>query len=304
MWIGGVALAAVVFFVVGYAIRSRLGQLRLQSAERQATMLTEQSAREAEQLRRDAVLEGREEALRLKQQLEREMLAARNAQLATERAFQEKEAAFNRRVELIEKKDRDLRRTDNELTQREKDVTGRSDELEKLLKEETVRLERIAGMSADDARAQLIAAIENDARAEASRRASEIRDTAQRNAEREARKVIVLALQRYAADHVADSAVSVVHLPSDDMKGRIIGREGRNIRSFEVITGVDVIIDDTPEAVILSGFDPVRREIARLSLERLVADGRIHPARIEEVVEKVKKEMEQHLKEEGEKACF
>jgi ribonuclease Y len=303
MWIGVAALAAVVFFVVGYAIRSRLGQLRLQSAERQAATLTEQSAREAEQLKRDAVLEGREEALRLKQQLEREMLAARNNQLATERAFQEKEAAFNRRVELIEKKDRDLRRTENELTQREKDVTGRSDELEKLLKEQTVRLERIAGMSADEARAQLISAIENDARAEASRRASEIRDAAQRNAEREARKVIVLALQRYAADHVSDSAVSVVHLPSDDMKGRIIGREGRNIRSFEVITGVDVIIDDTPEAVILSGFDPVRREIARLSLERLVADGRIHPARIEEVVGKVKAEVEGRIRELGESAA-
>jgi len=302
-WIGGAALAAVVFFVVGYAIRSRLGQLRLQSAERQAATLTEQSAREAEQLKRDAVLEGREEALRLKQQLEREMLAARNNQLATERAFQEKEAAFNRRVELIEKKDRDLRRTENELTQREKDVTGRSDELDKLLKEETVRLERIAGMSADEARAQLISAIENDARAEASRRASEIRDAAQRNAEREARKVIVLALQRYAADHVSDTAVSVVHLPSDDMKGRIIGREGRNIRSFEVITGVDVIIDDTPEAVILSGFDPVRREIARLSLERLVADGRIHPARIEEVVGKVKAEVEGRIRELGETAA-
>jgi len=301
--IGVAALAAVVFFVVGYAIRSRLGQLRLQSAERQAATLTEQSAREAEQLKRDAVLEGREEALRLKQQLEREMLAARNNQLATERAFQEKEAAFNRRVELIEKKDRDLRRTENELTQREKDVTGRSDELDKLLKEETVRLERIAGMSADEARAQLISAIENDARAEASRRASEIRDAAQRNAEREARKVIVLALQRYAADHVSDTAVSVVHLPSDDMKGRIIGREGRNIRSFEVITGVDVIIDDTPEAVILSGFDPVRREIARLSLERLVADGRIHPARIEEVVGKVKAEVEGRIRELGETAA-
>src|SRR5262249_14906376 len=152
--------------------------------------------------------------------------------------------------------------------------------------------ERIAGMNAEDARAQLIASIESEARAEAAKRVAEIRDNAQRNAEREARKIIVLAIQRYAADHVSESSVSVVHLPSDDMKGRIIGREGRNIRSFEVTTGVDVIIDDTPEAVILSGFDPVRREIARLALERLVADGRIHPARIEEVVAKVKDEVE------------
>src|SRR5262249_39099038 len=170
--------------------------------------------------------------------------------------------------------------------------------------EETARLERIAGMSAEDARVQLIVTIENEARAEAARRSTEIREQAQRNAEREARKVIALAIQRYAGEHVSDSAVSVVHLPSDDMKGRIIGREGRNIRSFEVITGVDVIIDDTPEAVILSGFDPVRREIARLALERLVADGRIHPARIEEVVAKVKEEVEKKILELGEMACL
>jgi ribonucrease Y len=147
-----------------------------------------------------------------------------------------------------------------------------------------VQLERIAGMSSDEARARLMTNVENEAKAEAARRVAEIRETAQRNAEREARKIIGLAIQRFAADHVSEAAVSVVHLPSDDMKGRIIGREGRNIRSFEVITGVDVIIDDTPEAVILSGFDPVRREIARIALERLVADGRIHPARIEEVI--------------------
>jgi len=303
LWIGGSLLGAVVTFFLGYFLRSRLGQLRLQSAERQASALVDQAQRDADQSKRDAVLEGREEALRLKQQVEREMLAARNEQLAAERAFQEKEAAFNRRVELIEKKDRDLRRQESDLGQRETKVQERGTELDTLVREQTSRLERIVGMSADEARAQLIASIENDARSEGARRAVEIRDAATRNAEREARKVIVLALQRYAADHVSDTAVSVVHLPSDDMKGRIIGREGRNIRSFEVITGVDVIIDDTPEAVILSGFDPVRREIARLALERLVADGRIHPARIEEVVAKVKSEVENRIRELGEMAC-
>jgi ribonuclease Y len=303
MIVYGAVAGVVVAFFAGWFVRSRLGRLRLQGAERQAAALLEQSGREAEQLKRDAVLEGREEALRLKQQLEREMQTARNNQLAAERAFQEKEAAFNRRVELIEKKDRDLKRLETDLGQRESQVQARGGELEQLIRDQTLRLEKIAAMSAEDARQQLIAAIENDARSEGARRAAEIRDAAARNAEREARKTIVLALQRYAADHVSDSAVSVVHLPSDDMKGRIIGREGRNIRSFEVITGVDVIIDDTPEAVILSGFDPVRREIARLALERLVADGRIHPARIEEVVAKVREEVESRIREMGEMAC-
>jgi ribonuclease Y len=302
-WIGGIAIGAVVSFFLGYLLRSRLGNLRLQSAERQAATVADQATRDAETLKRNAVLEGREEALRLKQQLEREMLQARNNQLAAERAFQEKEAAFNRRVELIEKKDRELKRLETDLAQRETQVGARNAELDRLIRDQTGRLEKIAGMSADEARAQLITAIESEARAEASRRVVEVRENAQRNAEREARKIILLAVQRYAADHVSDSAVSVVHLPSDDMKGRIIGREGRNIRSFEIITGVDVIIDDTPEAVILSGFDPVRREIARLSLERLVADGRIHPARIEEVVGKVRGEVENKIRELGEMAC-
>ncbi|MBI5709982.1 MAG: ribonuclease Y [Candidatus Eisenbacteria bacterium] len=303
-WIGGIVLGAVVSFFAGYVVRARIGRRNLQSAERLAQSVLEQAGREAESVKRAAVLEGREEALRLKQQVERETQEARNNQLAAERAFQEKEAAFNRRVELIEKKDRDLKRAENDLREREGAVESRNTQLDRLLQEQTTRLEKIAGMNAEEARQQLLAAIESEARAEAARRVAEIRENAQRNAEREARKVIGLAIQRFAADHASESSVSVVHLPSDDMKGRIIGREGRNIRSFEVITGVDVIIDDTPEAVILSGFDPVRREVARLALERLVADGRIHPARIEEVVAKVKVEVENKIRELGEMACL
>jgi ribonucrease Y len=302
--IAGVAVGAVVVFAAGYLFRSQLGRNRMQGSERRAATILEDAGRESDSLKRQAVLEGREEALRLKQQVERETLQARNTQLAAERAFQEKEAAFGRRVELIEKMDRDLKRQENDLGQREKAVAARGDELERMLGEEKVRLERIAGMSAEEARGQLVSAIESEAKAEAARRVTEIRDAAQRDGEREARKIIVLAMQRYAADHVSDHSVSVVHLPSDDMKGRIIGREGRNIRSFEIITGVDVIIDDTPEAVILSGFDPVRREVARLALERLVADGRIHPARIEEVVAKVQTEVEAKIRELGEMACL
>uniref|UniRef100_A0A832HYN6 Ribonuclease Y n=1 Tax=Eiseniibacteriota bacterium TaxID=2212470 RepID=A0A832HYN6_UNCEI len=302
--IGGIVLDAVVMFGVGYFVRARIGRMRLTSAEAKAKQVAEQAEREAETVKRNAILEGREEALRLKQQVERETQAARTTMLAAERAFQEKEAAFNRRVELIEKKDRDLRRLETELEAREEDVRARNRELDRLLAEQTARLERVAGLSAEAARQELVAAIESEARAEASRRVAEVRENAQRNAEREARRIITLAIQRYAGDHASESSVSVVHLPSDDMKGRIIGREGRNIRSFEIITGVDVIIDDTPEAVILSGFDPVRREIARLALERLVADGRIHPARIEEIVSKVRTEVEGRIRELGEMACL
>jgi len=301
---GGALLTAVVAFFIGFGIRARMGQSRLDSAERQARGVLETAGREAEALKRTAVLEGREEALRSKQQVEREVQQARTEQLGAERVFHEKEAAFNRRVELIEKKERDQKKLEQDLARREGAVEERGAELTRLIGEQTTRLERVAGMTAEDARAELVMRIENDARAEAARRSQEIRDTAQRNAERDARKILTLAIQRYAGDHASESSVSVVHLPSDDMKGRIIGREGRNIRSFEIITGVDVIIDDTPEAVILSGFDPVRREIARLSLERLVADGRIHPARIEEVHGKVKVEVENKIRELGEMACL
>ena len=304
LWIGGIVIGAVVAFVVGWGLRSRRAGQRRDDAERQAASLLEDARREAETVRRTAVVEGKEESLRLRQQLERENQEARNTQLGLERAFHEKEAGFHRRVELVEKKDRDLRRAEQEIGQRETAVKQRTTELDALVHEQTARLERVAGMTTDEARAQLLASIESEARAEGSRRVQEIRDNTQRTAEREARKILTLAIQRYAGDQVSESSVSVVHLPSDDMKGRIIGREGRNIRSFETVTGVDVIIDDTPEAVILSGFDPVRREIARQSLERLVADGRIHPARIEEVVAKVRTEVEGRIREMGEMACL
>ncbi|MBI5168785.1 MAG: ribonuclease Y [Candidatus Eisenbacteria bacterium] len=304
MWIGGIGLGAVVAFALGWFIRSQLGKARLRSAEQRAQAVLEEAAREADSAKRDAVLAGREEALKMKEDVEREIAQSRAVQLEAERAFQQKEAGFNRRVELIDKKERDLKKAESDVAAREAAVAERKGELDKAVAEQTAKLARIANLTPEEARAQLVATIEVDARAEAARRATEIRDTAQRNAEREARKIITLALQRYAGDHVSEVSVSVVQLPSDDMKGRIIGREGRNIRSFEIITGIDVIIDDTPEAVILSGFDPVRREIARRALERLVADGRIHPARIEEVVTKVREEVEAKIAELGEMACL
>jgi len=303
-WIGGIVLGAAVAFVLGYFLRARQGLTRLTSAELKARQVLDEANRQAESVKRSAVLESREDALRLRQQTERESQESRSTLVAAEATLRERETAFSRRVDLVDKKERDLKRQEQDVQRREQTVELRAEELEKLLREESARLERIAGMTADEAKNRLIAGIENEARAEAARRTAEVRDTAQRNAEREARKIIATAIQRYAGDQVSESTVSVVHLPSDDMKGRIIGREGRNIRSFETITGVDVIIDDTPEAVILSAFDPVRREVARLALERLVADGRIHPARIEEIVVKVKAEVEARIREFGELACL
>ncbi len=300
--IGG--LATVLIGVgLGWFVRSRLGKARLRSAEKSAQIVVEDAAREADRLKRDAQLEGREAALQMKQDAERETLLVRNSQLETERAFQQKDAAFNRRVELVDKQERDVKRAETDLAGREQAVAARTGELDRVLAEGTARLSQIANLTPEQAKSQLMTRVEEETKSEASKRAAEIRDTAQRAAQREAKRIIVLAIQRYAGDHVSESSVSVVHLPSDDMKGRIIGREGRNIRSFETITGVDVIIDDTPEAVILSAFDPVRREIARISLEQLVRDGRIHPARIEEVVQKTREEVESRIAEMGELAC-
>ena len=298
--LGGIAVGAL----VGYWLRIRQAARRLESHERRAQQVIADAEREAEAVKRTAVLDGKEEALRVKQSVEREVQRGRSDLLAAERAFQEKETAFSRRVEVVDKKERDVQRRETELSRREGETRDRDQQLQGLMREQTSRLERIAGMSADEARGTLIATLETEARAEASRLVADIREEAQRSAEAESRRIVTLAIQRYAGDHVSESTVSVVHLPSDEMKGRIIGREGRNIRSFETITGVDVIIDDTPEAVILSCFDPVRREVARQALEKLVADGRIHPARIEEIVEKTRKEIEEKIRQFGEQACL
>ncbi len=301
---GGALGGLLLGLLAGYWLRVRQAAARLDSHERRAQQVVQDAQREAEAVKRTAVLEGKEEALRMKQGVERELQRGRSDLLAAERAFQEKETAFSRRVEVVDKKERDVQRRESELQRREGEVRERDQQLQSLIREQTARLERLAGMSAEEARNQLVAAMENEARAEATRLVAEIREQAQRNAEQESRRIVTLAIQRYAGDHVSESTVSVVHLPSDEMKGRIIGREGRNIRSFETITGVDVIIDDTPEAVILSCFDPVRREVARLALERLVADGRIHPARIEEVVDKTRREVEDKIRQFGEQACL
>jgi ribonuclease Y len=218
--------------------------------------------------------------------------------------MQERESNLDRKFDILEQREKELSRRGSDFGRREKAVNEREAELERLMGEERRRLEQLAGMSAQDAKAELVSRLAEEAQAEAANQIREIRETARRNAEREAKKIVALAVQRIAAEHTSEISVSSVSLPNDEMKGRIIGREGRNIRAFELATGVDVIIDDTPDTVVVSCFDPVRREVARLALSKLVADGRIHPGRIEEVVAKSRKEVDAAIQEMGEQAAY
>jgi len=296
--------AAIVAFFLGWTAHRRIGEGKVLRAEQLAEKIVREAEREAENQKKSALLEAKDEWFREKAKLDRETQTLKSEILQVERKLQEQEGNLNRRAEVLDKKDRDQKRLERELDTKTVQLDERDKELQRVLLEQNARLQRISGMTADEAKQQLITNLENEARSEAAKRLQEIREDLNRNAEREAREIITLAIQRCAADHSAESTVSVVHLPSDEMKGRIIGREGRNIRAFETVTGIDVIIDDTPEAVILSGFDPVRREVAKRALERLVTDGRIHPGRIEEVVAKVQKELDEQIIGLGEAAVL
>src|SRR5436309_9840597 len=296
--------AAFAAFFLGWTAHRRIGVGKVLGAEQLAEKIVREAEREAETQKKSALLEAKDEWFREKAKLDRENQAQKSEMMQTERKLQEQEGNLNRRAEVLDKKERDQKRLERELDVKGGQLEERDKELSRVLVEQNARLQRISGMTADEAKQQLITNLENEAKSEAAKRLQEIREDLNRNAEREAREIITLAIQRCAADHSAESTVSVVHLPSDEMKGRIIGREGRNIRAFETVTGIDVIIDDTPEAVILSGFDPVRREVAKRALERLVTDGRIHPGRIEEVVAKVQKELDEQIIELGEAAVL
>ena len=274
------------------------------TAEESARRILAEAQRDADALKKSAVVSGKEELLRVREAQDAEVRQRREEVDREERRLQEREAQLDRKSEAIDVRDRDLGRRASEMGRREKLVADRETAIERLEGEATQRLEALAGLSASEARAELMRRMEEQAQAEAANRIREIRETARRNAEREARKIVALAVQRIAAEHTAETTVSSVALPNDEMKGRIIGREGRNIRAFELATGVDVIIDDTPDTVVVSGFDPVRREVARLALEKLVTDGRIHPGRIEEVVNKAKQEVERAIVETGEQAAY
>jgi len=281
----------------GFFGRKLLVERRNRAAGLQAREIIAEAEKAAEARKREAMLEAKEEILKLRHEFEKEHRDRRNELQRLERRLVQKEETLDRKIEALERKEESL-------SKKEAQVEAARAELEELCRKQRMELERLSGLSSEEARQLLLSQVEQEIQHEVALMIKESEARAREEAERRARDIIAQAIQRCAADHVAESTVSVIPLPSDEMKGRIIGREGRNIRAFETLTGVDLIIDDTPEAVIVSGFDPVRREIARLALERLVADGRIHPARIEETVEKARKEIEQQIREAGEQAAL
>ena len=301
-------VSAVVAFVFGRKSGRQVEIAEQQrakaTAEETAGRILDEAKREAETLRKGAIVSGKEEILQLRETHEVEIRQRRGEVEKEEKRVTERETHIDRARESLEGREQELQRRQSELQRREGVATSREEELDKLVAEERRRLEQLAGLSADHAKAELVRRLEDEALADAASRLREIRESAKRNAEREAKKIVALAVQRVAAETTAESTVSAVSLPNDEMKGRIIGREGRNIRAFELATGVDVIIDDTPDTVVVSCFDPVRRETARLALEKLVSDGRIHPGRIEEVVAKARKEVEAAIVETGEQAAY
>ncbi len=297
-------LVAMLCFLLGWYARKKASESKLMSTEKLAEKIIAEAKKEAETHKREAILEAKDQWYKAKENFERETQAKRAELAKIEKKLSEREASLNRKVEVLEKKEAELRKKERDLAQLEQTLAERDKQLARMIEEENQRLQKVAGMTAEEAKKLLLSNLENEARQEAAQLIRRIREEAERRAEREAKEIITLAIQRCAADHVVESTVSVVQLPNDEMKGRIIGREGRNIRAFELSTGIDVIIDDTPEAVILSGFDPIRREVAKIALERLVADGRIHPARIEEVVAKVQAEVDEKIREVGEQASM
>ena len=288
---------AVIAGGLGYYIRRTIAEAKIISAEHEAERLITQAQQDAEAKKREALLEAKEEIHKLRSEQERDHRERRSELQQFERRLMQKEESLDRKSEALEKKEVALHLKEQELD-------SEKEQISQILKQQLAELERLSGLTVDEAKAIILKQVEDEVKHEAAMMIKDIETQAREEAEKRARDIISLAIQRTAADHVAESTVSVVSLPNDEMKGRIIGREGRNIRALETLTGIDLIIDDTPEAVILSGFDPVRREIARIALERLIADGRIHPARIEEMVEKARKEVETIIRDEGEQATF
>ena len=291
------ACGLLVGALIGYIYRKNVGEKAIGSAEQMAKNLILDAENKSETMKKEAILEAKEEAHRLRSEAERDARERRAEIQRSERRLIQKEESIDRKLENIERKEESI-------TQKEQALVNKQKDLDTVISKQLEELERISGYTVEEAKAILLSNVEKEVRHDASLMIKDIESKAKEEADKKAKYIITNAIQRCAADHVAESTVSVVALPNDEMKGRIIGREGRNIRAIETLTGVDLIIDDTPEAVILSGFDPVRREIARIALEKLIVDGRIHPARIEEMVEKAEREVNAIIKEEGEQAAF
>lgn len=290
-------IGIIAAFGIGYLVRKNIAEGKIKNAELTATTIVNNAVKEGETLKKEILFDAKEEALKLKESLEKDN-RERRAEL------QKLENRLIQKEENLEKKLTNLERSEETLTRKGKELDKKQEKVESMYDEQVKELERISGLTYDEAKEILLEDVSKDTRQEAAIMIRQIEAESKATADKKAKELIAQSIQRCAADHVAEQTITVVNLPNDEMKGRIIGREGRNIRTLETLTGIDLIIDDTPEAVILSGFDPIRREVARLSLEKLIIDGRIHPARIEEMVKKSQKEVENHIKEVGEQACF
>ena len=290
-------IVAPITWVVAVAYRKNSYESKIGSAEEKSREIIDEALKVAETKKKEALLEAKEENLKAKNELEKETRERRAEIQRYERRVLSKEENLDKKSEAMERKE-------SSLAAKEETLRKRSSEVEELFAKEQEELEKISGLTSEQAKEYLLKSVEEDVKHDTAKLIKELEAKAKEEADKKAKEYVVTAIQRCAADHVAETTVSVVQLPSDEMKGRIIGREGRNIRTLETMTGVELIIDDTPEAVVLSGFDPVRREVARIALERLIVDGRIHPARIEEMVEKAQKEVENMMREEGEAAIL
>ena len=293
----GFVVAALIFYFVGYVVRKKTAEAKIGSAEQEVKRLRDEGAKQAETLKKEALISAKEEILKQRNEAEREMKERRADISRMERRITQKEENLDKKSEALERK--------NELLDKKiKENDALTEQIEQLKEKELVVLEKLSGISVEEAKDELLSRVESAIKHELAQRMTELESQFKEEADTKAKNIISLAIQRCAADHVAETTVSVVNLPSEDMKGRIIGREGRNIQMLEKLTGVELIIDDTPEAITLSGFDPVRRETARIALEKLISDGRIHPSRIEETVEKASREIEATIKQAGERATF